>query len=269
MQTIGFIGAGNMATALLKGALSSGMQGRNIIMSDVDHARLDFLANAHQIQIADDNISLVEQVDLIILAIKPQVAAGVLKEIRDAAHGKAFVSIMAGWTVQMLQNALPEDTRVLRCMPNTPALVGEGAMAISRTHTLKTQEADMVQSLFARLGRIEWVEEDWMDAVTAVSGSGPAFGYVFMEALADAGVLHGLPRKLAYTLVAQTLMGTAKMVLETGKHPGLLKDEVCSPAGTAIEAIYTLEKEGFRAAIMKSADACTQKSVALRKKGFS
>ena len=180
-----------------------------------------------------------------------------------ALKGKALISIAAGWRVEMLKKAVGDGVRLLRAMPNTPLLVGDGMTAFSREHTLTESEAAFAEGLFRALGRQLWVEEYQMDAVTALSGSSPAFVYIFTEAMADAGVACGLSRVQAVEMAAQTLLGSAKMVLETGMHPGALKDMVCSPAGTTIAGVRALEAHNFRSVVMEAVIAANDRSAAL------
>lgn len=205
------------------------------------------------------NAQVAAWADLIILAVKPAVVSAVAGEIRKAGEGKAIVSIAAGITTQALAGWLP-DCRVARVMPNTPALVGEGMTAVSKANSLAEHELAFVTELFESIGRVVLVDEHQLAAVTALSGSGPAYFFLLIEAMADAGVKHGLPRALAYELAAQTALGAGKMVRDAGQHPGALKDAVCSPGGTTIQAISALENAGARSAMMQAVDACYNKA---------
>jgi pyrroline-5-carboxylate reductase len=189
----------------------------------------------------------------------------VLADIKNDLDGKAVVSIAAGWSGDMIKAFIGADKKVLRLMPNTPLLVGEGMTVFETPHTLEDDEFAFVETIFASLGLVERASQRQMDAVTAVSGSGPAYVFMFIEALADAGVLCGLPRAQAVKLAAQTLLGSAKMVLQTDSHPGALKDAVCSPGGTTIEAVKSLEESGFRGAVIKAVEQCAKKSQSLGK----
>jgi len=259
---LGLIGSGNMGTAIIEGAISQHvLKPFQIYASDIDHNRLKQLETVYGIHTTLDNREVVHQSDIIILAVKPDRCPAVLDEIKDELDdSKGLVSIVAGWTTQGLRSKLKDDARVLRVMPNTPALVGEGMTVFSKDHNLHGDHISFLQRIFSSLGKVEMVEERLMDVVTAVSGSGPAYVYLFIEALADAGVLEGLSRDLSYKLAAQTVLGSAKMVLETGCHPAELKDKVCSPGGTTIEGIFGLEQRGFRGAIMDAVLRSTQKS---------
>jgi pyrroline-5-carboxylate reductase len=201
---------------------------------------------------------------VLILAVKPNILEKVVKEAGEALCGKAVISIAAGWTSKMLQDLMPA-CRILRVMPNTPALVGEGMTAMSKAHTLTAEESLLAERIFSSFGRAVWVEEYMMEAVIGVSGSGPAYAFMFIEAMADGGVLKGLPRKTAQEIAAQTLLGAAKMVLESGMHPAELKDMVCSPGGTTIEAVRRLEEKGMRSAVMEAVAASADKAESMKK----
>ena len=208
-----------------------------------------------------------QQVDVILLAVKPNVLGNVAASIRSLltpAH--TVVSIAAGWTMQMLTEALGETAPILRLMPNTPALVNASMTAICAEHHLEAEVFAWVQELLNAVGRTVVLPEKLFDAVIAISGSSPAYVYMFIEAMADAGVQEGLPRALAYEMAAQSVLGSAQMVLETKKHPGELKDAVCSPGGTTIDAVVSLERSGFRAAVMDAMAACAEKSRKMQKK---
>ncbi|MDK2903807.1 MAG: pyrroline-5-carboxylate reductase [Clostridiales bacterium] len=261
MYKIGLIGAGNMATAIIKGILKAELvQPADMIVSDIDDNKLVSLQRLG-VDITKDNKALAESARIIILAIKPVVYEPLLKQLRDIiAPDTIVVSIAAGISIKYIKSFFDRDVKVIRVMPNTPALIGMGMSAIAVPSNIDESTAKEVKTIFAALGKIEMVEEKLMDAVTAVSGSGPAYAFMFIEAIADAGVMEGLPRDKAYTLAAQTLLGSAAMVLETGEHPGKLKDMVSSPAGTTIDAIYALEQGGFRGIVMQAVKACAEKS---------
>ncbi|MDL2205960.1 pyrroline-5-carboxylate reductase [Eubacteriales bacterium OttesenSCG-928-N13] len=260
-MTLGFVGAGNMAGAIIKGAVGAGiLKGEQIHVYDLDTAKLDQLASELGVIKHDSCDALVAGSDMIVMAVKPQILGGVLTEQKMGLAGKAVISIAAGWSVQMLKDALPSDARVLRVMPNTPTLVCAGMSALSKDTSLSADESKAAEALFGALGRVTWVMESQMEAVTGVSGSGPAYAYMFMEAMADGGVLMGLPRQQATEMAAQTLLGAAQMVLETGKHPGELKDMVCSPGGTTIAAVHALEKAGVRGGVIDAVIASARKA---------
>ncbi|MEL7608469.1 MAG: pyrroline-5-carboxylate reductase [Bacillota bacterium] len=263
---LGFVGAGNMAQAILKGALDKHvLEASDVLIYDPDTDKAQSQAKQYGVTIARSNAELCAASDIVLLAVKPNVCASALKEIGTALNGKALISIVAGWDMRRLQAELDDRVHILRVMPNTPSMVGEGMTAFDQSHTLLPDELAFATSIFSSIGRVISVPDTLMSAVTGVSGSGPAYVYLFIEALADAGVLAGLPRATAYELAAQTVVGAGKMVLETGLHPGVLKDAVCSPGGTTIEAVYELESAGFRAAVMRAVDACILKAGALSK----
>jgi pyrroline-5-carboxylate reductase len=213
------------------------------------------------IRTASDCLQVAEEADLIILAVKPIFVRDVIDEIRSALSGKAVLSIAAGWTVKMLEKELRgTDAAYMRVMPNTPALVGEGMTAYCANDLVSEKDLELVRSLLQSFGKAEQVHESLMDVVTSISGSSPAYVFLIIEAMADGAVADGMPRDKAYRFAAQALLGAAKMVLETGKHPGELKDMVCSPGGTTIEAIQILEKRGLRSALIEAERACTLKS---------
>lgn len=252
----GFIGAGNMAGAMIRGAISHGISNQNIYVCDLDPAK----AQATGAQVLENAVSVVNAADITILAVKPYVVKDVLLQIAPVLGKKALVSIAAGWTSQRLSACLEANAHILRVMPNTPLLVGEGAIALSLDNTLSKTEFEAVKAFFNMLGKVCCVHETVMDAVTGLSGSGPAFVYRFIEALADAGVMEGLTRDTAYLLAAQTVLGSAKMVLETNEHPGKLKDAVTSPAGTTIRGIYALDRCGFNGAVMQAVHEAAERS---------
>ena len=256
---IGFIGAGNMASAILRG------------IGDMEKGCFDInpqaVRNAEEKMGAkgfDDAEKLCAWADIVLLAVKPQVLKKAVEPLKKALVGKAVASIAAGWTVAQLTELLP-GSRICRIMPNTPAMVGAGMAAIAKESTFTEEEFACIEHVFQSVGRAVVVEEHLMAAVTAVSGSGPAYVYMFIEALADGGVREGLPRALAYELAAQTVCGGAEMVLQTTAHPGVLKDNVCSPGGTTIEAVAALEEKGLRSAVLEAVHACAEKSARMSK----
>jgi pyrroline-5-carboxylate reductase len=261
-QSLGFIGAGNMATAIIKGAVDKKIiDAKSIYVYDVDRIKTDELKEALGITPSDSINDLGKQCDIIFLAVKPNVMMRVLTEIQAA--NKPIVSIAAGWSAKMIQGIIGADKKVLRLMPNTPLMVGEGMSVFEEPTNFSEEHKAFIEQIFATMGKVEYAPFKQMDAVTAVSGSGPAYVYMFIEALSDAGVLCGLPRDKATILAAQTVLGAAKTVLDTGKHPGELKDAVCSPGGTTIEAVKSLETSGFRRAIITAVEQCAKKSKAL------
>lgn len=260
-----FIGAGNMAEALLKGLLSSlHVPPKHITATDVVAERLAYLEATYGIATSTGNLRTAQEHEVIILAVKPQTMAMVLEMIAPAiTRDKLVISIAAGITLQTLQQGLGADNRIVRVMPNTPALVLSGAAGISPGKSTTPQDVELVERLFNAVGRAVVVSEEMMDAVTGLSGSGPAFIFVLIEALSDGGVLMGLTRPVATDLAAQTVLGAAKMVLETGKHPGELKDMVTSPAGTTIAGMHALEDGGLRGLMMEAVRRATERSAAL------
>lgn len=258
---IGFLGAGNMAGAILKGLLKKGfIKGHDVMISRRDPIARAKLAEALGVLPAQNNIDLVKCCDIVVLAVKPYFLNQVIEEIKPYIGDKQVISIAAGWTFAMLSEAFsPEKPYILRVSVNTPVLVGEGATVFCEETTFAKDSLAFAKEMFLSLGSVRTLPERLLDAVVAVSGSGVAYVYTFIEALADGAVRLGLPRDVAYEMAAQTMIGAGKMVLETGAHPGALKDAVCSPAGSTIEAIYELEKNGFRGTVMAAMDACAEK----------
>ena len=255
---VGFLGAGAMGGAILSGALKAGVfEAKDVYVSDVSTDITDKYKEMG-CNIVKDNKELGEKVDILLSCVKPQYAAGALAQLGDTLDGKAMISIMAGLTTDSVREMTGGRFRLLRLMPNTPALVGMGAFALDSGTDLTKEEKEFAQKLFESLGIVEWMPENLIDAACGLSGAGPAYIYLVIEALADGGVAKGLPRKTAQNLAAQTVMGAAKMVLETGQHPGFLKDQVCSPGGNTIIGIKTLEEHGVRGAfidtVIKSTD---------------
>lgn len=257
---IGFIGTGNMGSAILSGLLREArIPAQDIYVSDKNpHACSRFVQQG--VHVMENNTDLVRACDCVLLAVKPIYAPQVIEEVYDALNGKFVISIVAGWTYEKLQNALPKTVRFVRVMPNTPLAVGEGMSLISTRYHCSRDEFDFAKQIFAAAGKVAEVEDHVFVAATSINGCGPAFVYQFIEALADGGVRYGVPRALAYELAAQTLIGASRMVLETGEHPGKLKDAVCSPGGTTIEGVYALERGGMRAAVMDALGATIEKT---------
>lgn len=250
-----------MGGAILSAAVNRGVCAReDIFVYDVNPAAVKNTVLSFGVQEADSNLALVKNADLIVLGVKPQFYEPVIGEIRSACSHQLILSIAAGKTLQWLEDCFGKRLPIVRAMPNTPAMVGEGITAITPNDAVSTQQLEQVYRLFEACGKCETVAEPLMEAVVAVSGSAPAYLFLFMEAMADAAVLEGMPRLQAYTFAAQTVLGSAKMVLETGKHPAELKDMVCSPGGTTIEAVKVLEKEGLRSAVMQAMHAAAEKA---------
>ncbi|MHB1167542.1 MAG: pyrroline-5-carboxylate reductase [Carboxydocellales bacterium] len=261
-KKIGFIGAGAMAGALLSGLLKAGLvEARQMFASDINQEQLERQASKLGINSCQHNQELVSKVDIVVLAVKPQGISKVLGEISNQAkRSQLFISIDAVVTLGSLENNLPALIPVIRVMPNTPSLVGEGAAAIALGAAANQVHNELAIAIFGAVGKVVTVNENLLDAVTGLSGSGPAYVYIMLEALSDAGVRVGLPRDVATTLAAQTLLGAAKMVLETGEHPGKLKDMVTTPGGTTIAGLQALEEGSLRATLIKGVLAATKRS---------
>ena len=259
---IGFLGAGKMATALAKGLLHSRLaRPASLIASDVAEGARTAFARDTGAETTAFNPDVLKFAGVIVLAVKPDQVAGVLHDARaHFTERHLLVSIAAGVTLARLEAALPDGARVIRVMPNTPALVGASASAFACGKSATGEDAQLAQKLFSSVGLAYQVKEPLLDAVTGLSGSGPAYVYLVIEALSDGGVAAGLPRDVATRLAAQTVFGAAKMALETGQHPGALKDMVTSPGGTTIEGIHELEKAGVRGAFMSAVRAAADKS---------
>ena len=259
---VGFIGCGNMGQAMLAGMLDSGkVLAENIVVSDKVAAARDGVKEKYSVKTTESNTEVVDKTDVIFLAVKPQYFETVLGEIKDAmTEEKLLVSIAPGKTLAWLEEKVEKSCKIVRTMPNTPALVKEGMMGICANAKVSEAELNQVCDLCSAFSRTEIVPENLMDVVTAVSGSSPAYVFMFIEAMADAAVEGGMPRQQAYTFAAQAVLGSAKMVLETDMHPGQLKDMVCSPGGTTIQAVRVLEEQGMRAAVMDAMKACLDKS---------
>lgn len=260
MAKIGIIGIGNMGSAILKGLLHV-YQKEEVIFTDVDKKRCQEISGETGVFPAGNNKECVENAKYILLAVKPQYLNPVLENIKGAVtKNHVVISIAPGITTEQLKEKLGEENRVVRAMPNTPALLGSGMTGVCYDPRLfQEEEKADIMSVFQSFGKVKVVEERLMNAVVCVSGSSPAYVYLFIEALADSGVKYGLPRAAAYEMAAQAVLGSAKMVLETGEHPGALKDKVCSPGGTTIAGVAALEEFGFRNAILKASDACFHK----------
>lgn len=269
-QRIGFIGAGQMAQALARGLVAAGVSSADLLRAydPVPAAAAAFQAVAPGARIVADNVQVVEQSDVIWLAVKPQQMQAALLAIRTARPSlgslddKLFVSIAAGVPLAKLVAGL-DSGRVVRVMPNTPCLVGQGASAFAAGPAATTADCELVERLLGAVGLAVRVDESLLDAVTGLSGSGPAFVYVMIEALSDAGVKVGLPRATAQRLAAQTVAGAARMVLETGEHPAALKDKVASPGGTTIAGLAALEHHAVRGALFAAVEAATLRSAEL------
>jgi pyrroline-5-carboxylate reductase len=260
--TIGFLGAGKMATALAQGFIKAGLvTARDILASDPAEAACEAFAKATGAKTTAFNPDVVRFANVLILAVKPDQIPGLLTEIRPQLTDKQLlISIAAGLPLSRLEAAAGEGVRLIRVMPNTPALVGASATGYALGQWAQPQDGTLTQKLFSSVGVAFAVKECLLDAVTGLSGSGPAYGYLIIEALSDGGVAAGLPRDIATRLAAQTLLGSARMVLETGLHPGALKDMVTSPGGTTIEGLHELEKGMLRGTLMNAVRAASEKA---------
>jgi pyrroline-5-carboxylate reductase len=260
-KRVGFLGSGNMGEALIRGVVQAGLVAAEALAaSDVRRDRIAQMERQYGIRAVADNLELVRDSDVIVLAVKPQIMAPVLREVAPAVNvTKLVISVAAGVPVKALRVHLPAG-RLIRVMPNTPALVLEGVTAIARADGLQEGDLETAQELFGAVGRVVVLGEDAMDAVTGLSGSGPAYVAIAIEALADGGVNMGLDRATAMTLAAQTVLGSAKLILETGAHPGQVKDMVASPGGTTIAGIAALEEGGVRRTFMSAVERATLRS---------
>lgn len=267
-KTIGFIGAGNMARAIISGIISSRtILPKNIIASSKTQETLDTVKDEFNINVSLNNEEVAGESDYLFLAVKPYMYELILNEIKNSLkEDTVIIVIAAGISIASIKQSLGENQIVVKAMPNTPALVGEGMTAVSFDDKISEDIKEEILELFKSFGKVEELEEGLMDSFTAISGSSPAYVYIMIEAMADAGVLGGIARKKAYKMAAQAVLGAAKMVLDTEVHPGELKDNVCSPGGTTIEAVAKLEEKGFRNAIIEAMRVCQQKSEELSKK---
>jgi pyrroline-5-carboxylate reductase len=261
-KKIAFLGSGNMAEALLKGLLAArSAAATDVVCAEPRPERRADLEKRYGVAVTASNLEAVSRADLLVISVKPQVVDALLQEIGPAVDaGKLVVSIAAGVPIAALAQKLRPGARIIRTMPNTPALVGAGATALARGGAATDADLRLAVTLFEAVGKAVVVDEHLLDAVTGLSGSGPAFVYLAIEALADGGVKAGLPRDVALTLAAQTVAGAARMVLETGEHPGRLKDQVTSPGGTTIAGVAALEAAGFRGALIAAVDAAARRS---------
>ena len=259
---LGFVGCGNMAQAMLKGILAKGLyKADEIIVSRRTKEALDALHEELGVQTTTDNKEVAEKADVLVLAIKPYQFADVIPEIAPVCKENALViSIAAGQTIANIEKLFGKTMKIVRTMPNTPALVLAGATGMCFHPSVSKEERKTAITIFESFGVVAEVSENMIDTVIGVSGSSPAYVFMFIEAMADAAVADGMPRAMAYELAAQTVYGSAKMVLETGKHPGELKDMVCSPAGTTIEAVRVLEEKGLRSAVIEGQMACVKRA---------
>jgi len=265
-KKIGFIGGGNMAEAMIKGLLSASfIEAKNVFVSEPSEAKRDTLHAEYKIKVSADNRELVKKCDIIILAVKPQIVQKVLRDIASlVGRDKLVISIAAGVPIAIMDDVLRggknKKFSIVRTMPNTPALVQEGVTAIASGEHVRKIDVKIAHRIFEAVGRTVDVEENQLDAVTGLSGSGPAYIFMLIEALSDAGVKMGLSREVANTLTIQTVLGSAKLARESGKHPGELKDMVTSPAGTTISGLHALEEGSFHTTLMNAVEDATLRS---------
>jgi len=261
-KKVGFVGAGNMGEALIRGLVESGAVPPDAILAtDVRAERTRDLAKRFGIKALDDNVALVRSAEVVILAVKPQIMEPVLREIEPALTARPLLlSIAAGVPTAKIRAVLGAYPRLIRVMPNTPALVLEGVTALARGPGLDADDLDTAREIFAAVGRVVVVEETLMDAVTGLSGSGPAYVAIVIEALADGGVRVGLDRATAMTLATRTVLGAARLLSDTGMHPGALKDMVASPGGTTIAGVAALEEGGLRTTLIRAVERATERS---------
>ena len=262
---IGFIGLGNMARAILGGMLEKGgFTSEEICGADVVQEVADEVALTYFVSTGTNNSAIARVADILILAVKPQYMESALKTIKDEVKKECIViTIAPGKTIDYYEEAFGRKTKIVRCMPNTPALVGAGSTGYCMNENVTEEDMQTVLRILNSFGKAVEVPESLMDVVVGISGSAPAYVFLFIEALADAGVREGMPRKKAYEFAAQAVMGSAKLMLEKGEHPAVLKDMVCSPGGTTIEAVKVLEEKAFRGAVMDAVEACIDKARSL------
>ena len=265
-KKLGFIGGGNMAEALVKGLLASSFVGsKDIFVSDLISDRLEYLSREYKVKTTGDNRELVRKSDILVLAVKPQAIKKVLESFSDLVDSnKTIISVAAGISINLIEDTLDVQGKkkisVIRTMPNTPALVQEGATAICGGGYSTKLDIKIAHHIFKAIGQTVNIEEIHMDAVTGLSGSGPAYIFMIIEALSDAGVKVGLSREVSNILTIQTILGSAKLARDSGKHPGELKDMVTSPGGTTISGLHMLEEGGIRNALMNAVEMATQRS---------
>jgi len=258
---IGFIGTGNMGSAMIKGLVTSEyVSGSDINVFDVNVEKSRELSEKYNVKPLQNEVEVVDNSDVTVLSVKPNIYNSVLEKIKARIdENKIIIVIAAGISIESVENIAGKDKKVVRIMPNTPAQVLEGMTAVTFNGNVK-EEKKVVFGILDSFGKSIEIEEKLMHTFTGIAGSLPAYVYMFMEALADGGVLEGMPRDKAYEIIAQTVKGSAEMLLKTGKHPGVLKDEVTSPAGTTIEAVNTLENGNFRGTVINAVRACIEKS---------
>ena len=262
-KTIGFIGGGNMASAMIGGILKSGLAAKEQIIATAKTTKTtDSLSERFGISASTDNTAAAKQSDILFLAVKPYLFEEIIVEIKDYVRPETLIiSIAAGQTLEKIEHVFEKNIKLVRAMPNTPALVGEAMSALCSNQNVTEDDLSDAKAIFNSFGKCEVVPESMMDTVIGVSGSSPAYVYMFIEAMADAAVADGMTRAQSYKFAAQAVLGAAKMVLETETHPGALKDAVCSPGGTTIEAVAMLEQLGLRSTVINAQRACVLKSI--------
>mgnify|MGYP005868272441 FL=1 len=255
---LGFIGTGNMAGAIMGGIIRNEIfKPEEIIGADISKESRSKVQSAYGINVTEDNKKAASESEVLVLSVKPQYYAETIKEIKDCVReDQLIITIAPGKTLKWLEEQFEKKVKIVRAMPNTPALVGEGMTAACANDAVTEEEKEYALKILRSFGKVEIVAENMIDAVVAVSGSAPAYVFMFIEAMADAAVAGGMPRQQAYKFAAQAVLGSAKMVLETGKHPGELKDMVCSPAGTTIQAVRVLEEKGMRSSVIEAMMKC-------------
>lgn len=253
MKRIGFIGGGAMAEAIIKGLIDDGWNPAALCVSDISEKRLEYLKEALGVGVTNNNLDVTGKSDVIIFAVKPQNMKEAVSSIADSyTSEKLLISIMAGVSTSSIETLIAKECKVIRVMPNTPALIGEGTSVLAAGSGVNNEDMELARNIFSAVGKVNVLPEKLLNAVTGLSGSGPAYVYLFIEALADGGVLAGLPRDVALDLAVGTVIGAARMVEENKKHPAQLKDMVTSPAGTTIYGILEMEKHGMRGTVMET-----------------
>ena len=262
IKKVGFIGCGNMGSSMVGGLIKSGfLKSEEIIVSTKTEASSKKLRDEFKVATTLDSKTVAKESETIILAVKPNMYKSVVEEIKsELTEDKLIITIAAGISIENMEEWLGDDLKIIRTMPNTPALVGQAMSAVCPNKNVSEEELKYCINIFESFGECEVLEEKYFDGFIAVAGSSPAYVFMFIEAMADGAVKLGIPRAKAYKMAAQSVLGSAKMVLDTGKHPGELKDMVCSPAGTTIDAVVELEKLGFRNSVIQAMDKCAEKS---------
>ena len=267
MFKIGIIGVGNMGEAIVRGLLKKGIfKSDEIIVSDVSQERLDYIVNKYDVAGTDNNKRVANLSEIVILAIKPKDLKETINQMKDYLdNSKTLISVLAGVSIQRLKALIDSEINIVRVMPNTPALIGEGVIAVSFGEILDKNQREYILKILSSLGEVYQVDENLMDCITALSGSGPAYVFNFIDAMAQGGVKQGLPYNLALKLATQTVLGSAKLLKETGEHPAVLRDKVSSPAGTTIYGLHKLEKNGLKNAVIEAIEEATKRSKELGK----